>query len=111
MPASQSAFAMQDPWQAVAFALHERGAHATVTSVGHEPAPSQLAAWVAVPVEQLAARQLVSPAGNAQPAGETPSHEPPQAVPSVAQAVRPLRGAPATAMQLPSCPASPHDSH
>jgi hypothetical protein len=41
----------------------------------------------------------------------TASHAPPQSVPSVAQALRPPRGAPATGEQVPSCPLSAQASH
>jgi hypothetical protein len=39
------------------------GSHAAVTGAGHDPAPSQVAAAVAVPPEQLASRQLVLVSG------------------------------------------------
>ena len=40
-----------------------------------------------------------------------PSHAPPQTEPSEAQAVRALRGAPATAVQVPTLPVSAQASH
>ena len=51
----------QPPAQAVP--AHEFGAHVTVCAAGQAPLPLQLAAKVAVPPVQLAARQEVLAAG------------------------------------------------
>jgi hypothetical protein len=64
----------------------------------------QEAAAVAVPLEQLALRQLVDPPGYAQAAVLVPSQLPPHDEPSVVHAVRPPCGAPATATQVPTLP-------
>ena len=57
----QSLSAPQVVLQAVAPQTY--GLHAEVTGAGQAPAPLQLAAAVAVPLEQLALRQLVVDAG------------------------------------------------
>jgi hypothetical protein len=66
-----------------------------VTTAGQEPAPSHNAAAVATPAVQLAPRHCA--AGYVQEAPLTPSQEPPQAEPSLAQAGRVPCGAPLTA--------------
>ena len=79
--------------------------------MGHEPAPSQDAASTATPALHEAARQLVLPPGYAQAVGSVPLQAPLQTEPSEAHAVRALRGAPATAVQVPTLPDSAHAWH
>jgi hypothetical protein len=76
---------------------------------GQRPAPSQVAAAVTTAFEQLGARQAA--VGYAQDARLVPSQAPPQAEPSVAQAARPPRGSPMTAVQTPLLPARLQASH
>jgi len=85
--------------------------HCEVTGAGHEPAPSHVAAAVAVPPVQLAPRQEVLVSGNAQAAVFEPSHAPPQAVPAPVQALRGACGSPLTATQVPTLPGTSHASH
>jgi len=80
-------------------------------SAGQDPLPSQVAACTATPALHEASRQLVPLPGYAQAAGWVPSHAPPQTEPSDTQAVRALRGAPATGVQVPALPLSAHASH
>jgi len=87
------------------------GAHDTSCSAGHEPAASHDAASTATPELQEGLRQVVLAPGYAQADGWAPSQAPPQTVPSEAQAVLALRGAPATAVQVPAVAASAHASH
>ncbi len=82
-----------------------------VVAAGQDPAPLQLAAAVAAPPVQLAARQLVDAAGYEQVARRLPLHVPPQALPSEAQAGLPPTGAPDTATHAPTLPATLQDSH
>jgi hypothetical protein len=70
------------------------GLHEDVAGAGHDPAPLQLAAAVAVPAEQLALRHWA--VGYAQAATLRPSQEPPHDEPSVAHAGRAPWGTPAT---------------
>jgi hypothetical protein len=90
---------------------HAYGLQAVVTGDGHAPAPSQLAAAVSVPAEQLADRQLVVLPGYAQAAVFVPSHAPPQSDPSLLHAVRDPWGAPATATHVPTLPATSQAWH
>lgn len=76
---------------------------------GHAPRPSQLAATVAVPFVQLAARQ--EEVGYEQAVRFVPSQLPPHVVPAPAHAAWPLRGAPLTATQVPLLDASAQASH
>jgi hypothetical protein len=87
------------------------GAHVVVETEGHEPAPLQLAAAVAVPEEQLADRQLVELPGKVHVERLIPSHAPAHTLPSEAHAGLPPFGAPLTAEQVPSAPPAEHDSH
>jgi hypothetical protein len=87
------------------------GSHGMVTAPGQVPAPSQVAAAVAIPPEQLAPRQLVLMSGYAQADAFAPSHVPPQAPPAPVQAVRGPRGVPLTATHCPTLPATSHASH
>jgi hypothetical protein len=66
---------------------------------------------VATPSVQDAARQAVAEPGKAQASRVAPSQAPAQEEPSVAQAVRAPWGAPVTAAQLPTLPATSHASH
>jgi hypothetical protein len=84
------------------------GAQLTVCIAGHAPFPSQLAATVAVPFEQLAVLQVA--VGYAHAVRVIPSQLPPQVLPAPAQAVWPLRGAPVTATHIPLLDASAHAS-
>jgi hypothetical protein len=88
----QSASAVQVVLQELA--PHAYGVQAVVAAEGQEPAPSQLAAEVAVPAEQLAPRHCA--VGNAQDAGLPPSQLPPQ-TPLPPQALRDPCGDPVTA--------------
>lgn len=85
------------------------GAQLTVCMAGHAPRPSQLAATVAVPFVQLAARQ--EEVGYEQAVRFVPSQLPPHVVPAPAHAAWPLRGAPLTATQVPLLDASAQASH
>jgi hypothetical protein len=76
------------------------------------PAPSQTGAGVATPAWQLALPQnIVASANTVHAVRLLPSQLPLQADPSPAQAVRPVRGAPLTAMHRPLLVPSPQDSH
>jgi hypothetical protein len=87
------------------------GAQETSCSAGQEPFPSQEAASTATPELHDGSRQVVPLPGYAQAAGWVPSQVPPQTDPSEAQAVRALRGAPATGVQVPTLPLSAQASH
>ena len=106
--ASQSRWLAQVELQAVA--PHANGAQAVVCSAGHAPAPSQVAAAVAVPASQDAPRHEVAAVGYVHAAVVTPLQAPPQAEPSEAHAVRPT-GAPTTGVQVPAQPAWLQASH
>jgi hypothetical protein len=80
------------------------GLQAVVTGAGQAPAPSQFAAAVAVPLEQLADLQLVVLLGYVHAAVFVPSQLPPQSEPSLLQAVREPCGVPVTATQVPTEP-------
>ena len=96
----------QEPLQAVPPQTY--GLHWVVEGAGHEP-PLQLAATVAVPLLQEAPRHCV--VGYPQAAVLLPSQLPPQALPSLAQAVREPWGAPLTATHWPTLPATSHAWH
>jgi hypothetical protein len=81
-----------------------------VTGGGQAPAPSQVAAAVAVPLEQLASRQLVLESGYAHAAALAPLQAPPHA-PLPLQAVRAPCGGPLTATHRPTLPWTSHASH
>jgi len=87
------------------------GVQAVTTEEGHVPVPLQLAALVAVPAEQVPARHTVEPAGYAQALAMVPSQDPPQALPSVVQAVRLPCGAPVALVQVPTLPATSQAWH
>jgi hypothetical protein len=89
---------------------HAYGLQVVVTGAGHAPAPSQLAAAVAVPLEQLALRQLVALLGYVQVA-LLPLQLPPQSEPSFVHAVRDPCGAPLTSVQVPTLPATSQAWH
>jgi hypothetical protein len=80
------------------------GLQEVVTGAGQAPAPSQLAAAVAVPLEQVAVRQLVVLLGYIQADVFEPSQLPPQSEPSLLHAVRDPWGVPVTATQVPTEP-------
>ena len=84
------------------------GLHAVVTSDGQDPAPSQLAAAVATPAEQLAPRHEA--VGYVQLATLLPLQLPPQ-TPLPAQAERAPCGAPLTATHWPRLPATSQAWH
>jgi hypothetical protein len=109
LPAVQSESALQLPVHAVAPQV--KGAHVCVWTAGQAPAPLQEAASVAVPAVQDGARQEVESPGYVHAAGWTPSQRPPQAVPSVAQALRVPCGVPVAVEQVPTLPATSHASH
>jgi hypothetical protein len=100
---------MQFPEQAVGPQVY--GEQLWSCSGGQEPAPSQLAASTATPLLHDGLRQLAPLPGYAQAAGCVPSQAPPQTEPSDTQGARPVRGTPATAVQVPTLPDSPHASH
>src|SRR5207249_4336521 len=58
-PAVQSPSTVHPPAHAVPAVLHVSGAQSTVITVGHDPAPVQLAESVATPLLHDAARQPV----------------------------------------------------
>jgi hypothetical protein len=86
------------------------GLQAVVTGAGQLPAPSHEAAAVAVPLEHVAARQLVEPPGYAHAAVFVPSQVPPH-TPVPLQAVRVPCGVPETATQVPTLPLTSQASH
>lgn len=92
-----------------AFAPHTYGVHALVTGAGQCPCPSQLAAAVCVPPEQLAFRH--DEVGYVQVAVVVPLQVPPHDVPSVAQAGRPPTGFPVTGEHVPTFPVTLHAWH
>ena len=100
---------MQLPAHAVG--PHVFGAQETSCSGGHEPLPSHDAASTAMPELQDGSRHVVPLPGYVQAAGWIPSHVPAQTEPSEAQAVRALRGPPATDVQVPTLPFSAQASH
>src|SRR5947208_2199177 len=87
---------------------HRYGLHWVVEDAGHEP-PLQLAAVLAVPLLQEAPRHCA--VGYVQRTKLLPSQLPPQALPSLAQAVRAPCGAPVTATHWPTLPATSHAWH
>jgi len=90
---------------------HVFGAQETSCSGGHEPLPSHDAASTAMPELQDGSRHVVPLPGYVQAAGWIPSQVPAQTEPSEAQAVRALRGPPATGVQVPTLPLSAQASH
>jgi hypothetical protein len=86
------------------------GAHAVVAGAGQLPMPSQVAAAVALPSAQLAVRHDVVAGGYVHAARWVPSQVPPQ-VPVPLHAERMPRGAPVTAVQVPTDFATSHASH
>ena len=80
------------------------GVHAVTTEAGHVPVPLHVAVLTAVPAEQVPARHTVEPDGYAQAFAMVPSHDPPQALPSVVQAARLPCGAPVAFVQVPTLP-------
>jgi hypothetical protein len=105
----QSVSTVQLALQAVAPQMY--GVHAVVDDAGQVPVPLQLAALTAVPAEQVPARQPVEPPGYAQAMAIVPSQEPPQALPSVVQAVRLPCGAPVVFVQVPTLPVTSQAWH
>jgi hypothetical protein len=89
------------PLQLVRHAVvpHTNGLHVCVDTAGQLPAPSQTAAWVAVPLVQLAWRHVVEAPGSVHVAW-VPLHVPAQA-PLPVHAVWPVRGAPLTSSHVP----------
>lgn len=90
---------------------HAYGAQLVEAPAAQEPAPSQLLAAVAAPSVHVASAHVVLASAYAHSVVVVPSHAPPHALPSVAQAARPPCGAPVTATQVPSLPATSHASH
>jgi hypothetical protein len=90
---------------------HANGEQLVVAAAGHEPAPLQPAAAVAVPLEQEALRHDVELPGYAHAVRSEPLQLPPHADPSLAHAGRPPDGAPLTGEQVPVDPARLHASH
>jgi len=81
---------------------HVAGLHGTVLSGGQLPAPSQDAAWVSIPLAQLAVRHEVAVPGYVQPAVFEGAHAPEQGPPaSPAHGARAPCGAPETPEHLP----------
>ena len=105
----QSESIAQLPLQAVAPQTY--APHDCVCVAGHAPAPLQEAPSVATPPPHDASRHEVGSPGYAQADAVAPSHAPPQAVPSVAQADRTPCGPPLTAVQVPAFPETSHASH
>ena len=114
-PATQSEPAEQSPSEEQAllqaFGPQMYAPQLDCVRAGQLPAPSHEAAAVEIPAEQLEARHCVAALGYAQTVREEPSQVPPQALPSVAQAGRPSRGSPTTAVQTPTLPPTLHASH
>src|SRR5438445_163671 len=128
-PDAQSVSETQLPRHAVGPQTY--GLQPCVCCAGQLPAPSQDAWSVAIPALQLAPRQIVAapgyahaveldpsqtppqrlPPGYAQAVGSVPVQAPAHTEPSEAHAVRALRGAPATAVQVPTLPDSAHAWH
>ena len=104
----QGAVSEQPPAQMAA--AHVLGAQLTVSIAGHAPFPSQPAATVATALAQLPARQDWLLPGNVQALRFAPSQVPAHGA-APAHAVRPARGAPVTARQIPFLLASAQDSH
>ena len=102
----QSPSLLHEVLQAVA--PHRYGLHCVVEGAGHEP-PLQLAAAVAVPLLQEAPRHCA--VGYVQLTTLLPSQLPPQALPSLEQAVRAPCGTPLTATHWPTLPATSHAWH
>jgi hypothetical protein len=101
---------VQSPAQAVA--PHENGAHGCVRTAGQAPAPSQAAASVAVPEAHEAARHAVVAPGYAHAVIDVPLQVPPHgAAPAPAHGARAPTGAPTTAEQVPTFPATLHAWH
>ena len=109
LPVEQSESALQLPVHAVA--PQTKGVQVWVWTAGQPPAPLQEAASVAVPAAHDGARQEVESPGYVHAAGWTPSQLPPQAVPSVAHALRVPCGVPVAVEQVPTLPATSHASH
>jgi hypothetical protein len=76
------------------------GLQTCVEMAGQLPLPSQVAAFVAVPLVQLAVRQGVEALANTH-AADVPLHELPQGIAPV-QAGCPVRGVPVTKLQVPA---------
>jgi hypothetical protein len=87
------------------------GLHDCVWVAGHAPAPLQPAESVATPLLHDASRHVVELSGYAQAVRLAPSHAPPQRLPSLAQVGRAPCGAPPTAVQVPTLPATSQASH
>jgi hypothetical protein len=95
--------------QAVPPALHMAGLHITVVAAGHAPAPSQEAASVWTPFEQLALLHDMELPGYVQPSTFPAAHVPVQGAPAApVHAVRIPCGAPVTAVHLPREPGTSH---
>jgi len=62
--------------------------HESSTTAGHAPEPLHIAASVTTPAEQVVARHSTADPGYAHWVASLPSHAPPQALPSEAQACR-----------------------
>jgi hypothetical protein len=109
LPDAQSASDAQLPEHACA--PHRYGLQPCVCRAGQRPAPSQLAASVATPAEQLATRQVVAAAGYAHAVVLDPLQTPPQTLPSEAHACRVPCGAPTTFVQVPAEPGTSQAWH
>src|SRR5579862_2231453 len=105
----QSALVVHESLHAVAPQTY--APHDVLTGAGQEPAPLQLAAAVATPFVQLAARHEVDPDGYAQLDTFEPSQNPLHVEPSPAHAARGETGAPVTGEHVPTSPATLHAWH
>src|SRR5438045_4122664 len=70
--------------------------HFTVSTGGHAPLPSQLAASVATPAKQLGPRHETPDPGYSQVVRSVPSHAPPQIASPFTQGARLPTGVPVT---------------
>ena len=102
---AQSEAVVQEARQLVASAQPRLPVHGAGGS--QVPAPSQRAF---LPSTQPAPHEVLT-GGYRQVDVPTPSHLPPHVPPVPTQATRPLRGAPFTAVQVPTAPGSLHASH
>jgi hypothetical protein len=85
--------------------------HASCTIAGHVPEPLHIAGSVITPAEHDPARHSTAEPGYPHCVALLPSHVPPHALPSEAQACRDPWGPPATLVQVPTWPATSQAWH
>jgi hypothetical protein len=108
-PVAQSVLVVQLDVHAVAPQM--KGAHVVFVMAGQCPPPSQFAAAVATPAEQLAERHDCVDGGNVHVARVVPSQVPAHVEPSPVQSDLPPTGAPVTGEQVPFDADRLHASH